>query len=700
MNHRITTLARPLAALSATCIASACLAGVEPIVVYPDIPDFALRIELSRDGSTVLCTYFPSVAAPAAIQRWTLETGIVTLPLAPTNRPWVASSMNATGTIIGGRTNDAPFPNQGVIYDIVNNTFVPGAASRTSCVISPTPPAPTFGYNAFLGRSSSGGGVDVYQPGGAFAPYANAYDSQLPEVTASNAYATRCGGFTVIEVGGQLRTRPFLSQNQSGFSLYELLIPAPDVDGEVVAMNYDASVVMMKTWRTLPDGTKRYRLVRKTDTGNVIIEPPAGASTLHYFGGNDNLDTITFAARTPAGLTIAESVWTQTEGLMTANAFLTSRGVSSPLPASARGISGDSQTMIAELSNGSLVMFKGLPSPTCGAGPSCTVAHSTPGCADEQCCGRVCSFDPFCCSIAWDSRCASAVDYFCYGCGDPTNGACDEVHERPGCADSTCCASVCDADEYCCSTQWDQLCADRARVICRTGDTCAQAQLMTSLEPSSYFLDTLGVPADGVATSCAPNDSVATWRVLRATCSGMTTLSTCHPNGASTQMTITVFDACGGAEIACSAVPNGSCPSANMTRISFFTVASQEYLLRFSAVNNGTIFPLQLSVSCATVCGAGGSCTATHGPGCNDATCCETVCTADPYCCAVAWDGKCVAQAEASCFDPADINRDGSVDASDLSILLSGWGGPGPSDINGDGTTDAADLSTMLSAWG
>lgn len=52
---------------------------------------------------------------------------------------------------------------------------------------------------------------------------------------------------------------------------------------------------------------------------------------------------------------------------------------------------------------------------------------------------------------------------------------------------------------------------------------------------------------------------------------------------------------------------------------------------------------------------------------------------------------------------PADIDRDGQVGASDLSILLGSWGACGlgcPGDIDGDGTVSATDLANLLAAWG
>ena len=48
-----------------------------------------------------------------------------------------------------------------------------------------------------------------------------------------------------------------------------------------------------------------------------------------------------------------------------------------------------------------------------------------------------------------------------------------------------------------------------------------------------------------------------------------------------------------------------------------------------------------------------------------------------------------------------DLNRDGFVDALDLTILLSAWGTADPvADINADGSVDGADIAALLGAWG
>lgn len=49
-------------------------------------------------------------------------------------------------------------------------------------------------------------------------------------------------------------------------------------------------------------------------------------------------------------------------------------------------------------------------------------------------------------------------------------------------------------------------------------------------------------------------------------------------------------------------------------------------------------------------------------------------------------------------FKAEDINLDGKVNASDLSIVLGAWGSP-RGDVNGDGTTDAKDQALVLAAY-
>lgn len=48
-----------------------------------------------------------------------------------------------------------------------------------------------------------------------------------------------------------------------------------------------------------------------------------------------------------------------------------------------------------------------------------------------------------------------------------------------------------------------------------------------------------------------------------------------------------------------------------------------------------------------------------------------------------------------------DLNGDGTVDGSDLSMILSAWGnGDAFKDTNGDGVVDGQDMAKVMSAWG
>ena len=47
----------------------------------------------------------------------------------------------------------------------------------------------------------------------------------------------------------------------------------------------------------------------------------------------------------------------------------------------------------------------------------------------------------------------------------------------------------------------------------------------------------------------------------------------------------------------------------------------------------------------------------------------------------------------------ADLSGDGSVDSTDLAIMLAAWGTIN-GDLSGDGDTDSTDIAILLAAWG
>jgi hypothetical protein len=119
---------------------------------------------------------------------------------------------------------------------------------------------------------------------------------------------------------------------------------------------------------------------------------------------------------------------------------------------------------------GQLANWGPCPMPTCGPGAgNCCLANGTPGCADVTCCKTICVTDPFCCDLEWDGLCAvqAQQDCDCSGgvCG-PGNGNCCVANGTPGCADETCCNIVCGADPYCCDVEWDGQCTEQALGLC------------------------------------------------------------------------------------------------------------------------------------------------------------------------------------------------------------------------------------------
>jgi len=67
--------------------------------------------------------------------------------------------------------------------------------------------------------------------------------------------------------------------------------------------------------------------------------------------------------------------------------------------------------------NGTDCLTVACPNPTCPGEGSCLdpAGNGTAGCANEECCNLICTMDPFCCSTEWDDICAEAAGQNCLG---------------------------------------------------------------------------------------------------------------------------------------------------------------------------------------------------------------------------------------------------------------------------------------------
>jgi len=95
----------------------------------------------------------------------------------------------------------------------------------------------------------------------------------------------------------------------------------------------------------------------------------------------------------------------------------------------------------------------------------CTSAHTGSGCNNVECCNAVCQVDPYCCITAWDQSCVDRSNLICTTCSSRA-GDCFTAHAGPGCSSMPCCAKVCASDSFCCDTEWDASCAQKAAALC------------------------------------------------------------------------------------------------------------------------------------------------------------------------------------------------------------------------------------------
>ncbi len=111
-----------------------------------------------------------------------------------------------------------------------------------------------------------------------------------------------------------------------------------------------------------------------------------------------------------------------------------------------------------------------LPGPTggachdeCDVGPALTVECS--GCVVS-----VCEADGYCCKTEWDTICVREAAKICSkACGEPTNTCAHPECAVGGPLDaacSSCVSALCEKDDYCCTTAWDALCTDEVNDVC------------------------------------------------------------------------------------------------------------------------------------------------------------------------------------------------------------------------------------------
>ncbi|MCG8409593.1 MAG: hypothetical protein MI923_30675 [Phycisphaerales bacterium] len=193
------------------------------------------------------------------------------------------------------------------------------------------------------------------------------------------------------------------------------------------------------------------------------------------------------------------------------------------------------------------------------------------------------------------------------------------------------------------------------------GDECTAPIVVGDGTVAGDLGDNTGSTGDDSSCAAGDGDTIDEWYCYTAPCDGVVTITTCS---AATifDTVLSVFDACGGMEIACNddtAGVNVDCELGGVNRkstVQFAGTAGMTYFARVSVFGDdfmgfgGTGTTYEISFDCndagnpACTATAGDCCAGNGTPGCDDVDCCNTICLCDPFCCDTEWDDLCAGQ--------------------------------------------------------
>jgi hypothetical protein len=182
-------------------------------------------------------------------------------------------------------------------------------------------------------------------------------------------------------------------------------------------------------------------------------------------------------------------------------------------------------------------------------------------------------------------------------------------------------------------------------------DNCAQAiPVVNGDTPFS----TVGATTDGPAhATCGPDMQVNQdiWFQYTATCTGLVPVLLC--TGGVYDSRLAVYNGCNCGALSLIACDDNACQFMGLSAITFSATVGNCYLIRVGGAPGATVADGSLSISCGFA-----ACTpdnpnncfaANASTGCGNVSCCNTVCTFDPFCCQVQWDGICANEATTMC---------------------------------------------------
>lgn len=292
-------------------------------------------------------------------------------------------------------------------------------------------------------------------------------------------------------------------------------------------------------------------------------------------------------------------------------------------------------------------------------------------------------------SDAWRTQCGGA------------SGPCEAVH-GPGCADETCCNVVCDADPFCCVTQWDGICVNEAVEWCSphvvagpiVNPQTKHRYYLLSTSPwvtaerqamlLGGHLATLGTAAENqwVAINFGQNLGASSYfigledqavegsfRWVSGEPLGFTQWETGQPSGVSGEDAVTSSALGFWADVPLAAVVqsvveapclgdvnnDGAVNGADLAGM-LGAWGTHDPKFDFNVDGNVDAADLGVLLGAWGSCPSSNACFAHAGPGSDQPGCTQCVCGIDPFCCATQWDSLCVTEAGVQCNAACQCN--------------------------------------------
>ena len=228
-------------------------------------------------------------------------------------------------------------------------------------------------------------------------------------------------------------------------------------------------------------------------------------------------------------------------------------------------------------------------------------------------------------------------------------------------------------------------------------DNCANAFVAND---GDNAFSTLGATTDGAAHPsclfCCGDDNINqdVWFTYTATATDLLNISLCA--GTAYDSKVAIYDGTcpAGDPIACN---DDSCGLISAIE-GISVTAGNVYTIRIGGytTNSGTgSFNLAYGTPVGPCGAAGHDCCVPGGPGCDDVACCEAVCAADAFCCDVSWDTLCVNAVDVLCATPcpSPCNPDNPNDC------FVGGAGPGCNNVECCETVCCVDAFCCDVAW-